>query len=76
MISCDEAAIICNKTQYREASLAEKLKLRLHILWCNSCYSYVKKNTKLTSLCRKAALEGLTEAEKKALKDRMAGFQG
>lgn len=72
MISCKEAAIICNKTQYREASLIEKLKLQLHILTCKACNQYVKMNTKLTDLCRKAPLQALTEAEKEVLKENIA----
>ena len=27
MISCEEAAIICNKTQYKEATFLEKIKI-------------------------------------------------
>jgi len=76
MISCEKAAIICNKTQYQEASLVESLQLRLHILWCKTCALYVKKNTKLTTLCRQAPLHGLTEAEKEALRKKMTNFQG
>ena len=74
MISCKEAAIICNKSQYREASFIEKLKLELHILMCKACNQYVKKNTKLTNLCRKAPLKGLTEAEKEAIKENIAKY--
>jgi hypothetical protein len=76
MISCEEAALICNKAQYREASLIEKFKLRWHVALCRVCNAYVKKNVKLTSLCRKASLYGLTEAEKEAIRDRISKFQG
>ena len=43
MISCDEAVVICNKSQYKEASFSEKLKLKLHILFCSSCAVIFKK---------------------------------
>lgn len=76
MISCEEAAVICNKTQYKEASLLEKMQLRWHILLCSVCNAYVKKNIKLTSLCSKASLYGLTEAEKDAIRDRITKLQG
>ena len=76
MISCEKAAIICNKAQYNEASIMEKLKLRWHILLCRVCNAYVKKNVKLTTLCRKAPLYGLTEAEKEGIRDRLSNFQG
>ncbi len=75
MISCEEATIICNKTQYKEASFVEKLKLRLHILICKTCGKYVKKNTRLTYLCNQAPLNSLTEAEKEALKERLVKHQ-
>jgi len=68
MISCEEAAHICNKSQYREASLYEKIKLKFHILYCASCARFAKKNKKLTSLCEKADLHYLTEREKTTLK--------
>ena len=75
MISCEEATIICNKTQYKEASLLEKLKLRLHIIVCKTCGKYVKKNTRLTDLCNKAPLNSLTQAEKETIKERLAKYQ-
>lgn len=75
MISCEEAAIICNKTQYSEASLSDKLKLRLHILICRACKVYVKKNTRLSTLCQKAPLHALTETEKEAIRNRLEKFQ-
>lgn len=68
MISCEEASRICNKSQYREASLYEKIKLKFHILYCASCARFSKKNKKLTSLCDKADLHCLTEQEKTNLK--------
>jgi hypothetical protein len=76
MTSCEEAALICNKAQYKEASLAEKLKLRWHILFCRVCNAYVKKNGRLTDLCRKAPLYGLTESEKDAIRDGISNFRG
>lgn len=71
MISCDEAAIICNKTQYREASFIEKLKLRFHLLVCKVCPDYVKKNTQLTVLCQKAHLKSLSEKDKLRMKEEL-----
>ncbi|MDB2606461.1 hypothetical protein N9Y48_01645 [Zobellia sp.] len=68
MISCEKAAIICNKTQYREATLIEKIKLRFHLLMCATCSKATKKNQHLTSLCQKADLHSLTEKEKAKMK--------
>lgn len=76
MISCEKAAIICNKAQYSEASLGDKLKLRLHTLICRACKMYVKKNTRLSTLCRKAPLHSLTETDKDNIRHRLDKFQG
>lgn len=68
MISCDEAAVICNKSQYKEASLSEKFKLKLHMLFCSTCTAFSKKNKQLTILMNKARLYVISDSEKKALK--------
>lgn len=71
MNSCEKAAIICNKAQYGEASLSEKMKLKFHILMCKTCSKFSKKNTELTSLCQKANLNGLSEDEKVKMKEKL-----
>ncbi|NNJ88502.1 MAG: hypothetical protein HKP53_03805 [Eudoraea sp.] len=68
MISCDEAAVISNKSQYKEASLSEKFKLKLHILFCGTCAVFSKKNKQLTSLMAKAKLCVMSDLDKKVLK--------
>ncbi len=68
MISCEKAAIICNKTQYREATFVEKLQLRYHLFMCKNCSEFTKKNTELTSLCDKAQLNGLSNNDKEQMK--------
>ena len=49
-ISCDEATTICDKNQYGEASLGEKMKLMLHLAFCGFCSKYSKQNTLMTKL--------------------------
>lgn len=49
-LSCDEATTICDKNQYKEASLFEKLKLSLHLLVCKKCGRYSKQNN-IMSTC-------------------------
>lgn len=75
MISCEKASIICNKTQYREASLWEKLNLRFHLFICKTCKAFTKKNTEFTSLCDKAGLQGISENEKIEMKERLNQHQ-
>tara|TARA_R110002049_G_scaffold190967_2_gene359738 strand:+ start:40104 stop:40331 length:228 start_codon:yes stop_codon:yes gene_type:complete len=75
MISCEKAAMICDKMQYKEASLKEKIQLKFHLLICKTCSVFSKKNTQLTSLCQKADLHSLSQSEKlkmkKELKDKI-----
>jgi len=68
MISCDEAAIICNKKQYKETTFTEKIKLVMHLLICKTCSRFSKKNAELTSLCDKARLHCLPEKDKVLMK--------
>jgi len=71
MISCEKAAIICNKTQYQEATFMETLKLRFHLLMCKTCSKFTKQNTELTTLCEKANLHSLSEQEKLKMKQQL-----
>ena len=49
-ISCDEATTICDKNQYGEATLLDKIKLNIHFIGCKICALYTKQNTMLTKL--------------------------
>ena len=71
MISCEEAAIICHKTQYKEATFWERVSFKLHLLMCKVCPQFSKKNAQLTSLCEKANLQNLTEKEKLKMKQEL-----
>jgi hypothetical protein len=71
MISCEKAAIICDKKQYKEATFYEKLQLILHLIICKTCVKFSKKNTELTSLCNKAHLHCIPEKEKVKMKKEL-----
>ncbi len=71
MISCDKAATICDKTQYREATFLEILKLRFHLFMCKNCSKASEQNTKLTTLCEKAKLQSLSHQEKGKMKEQL-----
>ncbi len=47
-ISCDEATKICDKNQYGEVSLLDKIKLNFHLFLCKKCGLYSKQNRILT----------------------------
>ena len=68
-IPCEEAGHTCDKTQYKEASLWEKVKLNIHLIYCRACREYTKNNTKLTKLVKKPEVECLNGKEKEQLKN-------
>ncbi|MGB5172171.1 hypothetical protein [Eudoraea sp.] len=70
-MNCEEASIVCNKLQYQEAGIWEKIQLRFHLLICKACASFSKKNKELTVLIKKAPLHCLSEEEKQGLEKKL-----
>lgn len=52
-LTCDEATKICDKSQYGEATLWEKIKRGLHIFLCKNCGLYSKQNNIMTKCVEK-----------------------
>ena len=79
LIQCDEANHVCDKTQYKEASLWEKIKLNIHLIYCRACRKYTKSNSKLTKTIKESKVECLDkkckESMKKDLEEAMAKHQ-
>ena len=50
MLTCDEATAICDKNQYGEASISEKISLTFHLIMCKYCRKYTKQNDLMTRL--------------------------
>ena len=73
-INCDQATAICDKSQYNEATILDKVKLNIHFLRCRICALYTKQNVFLSSLYKgqakscKEIKHCLTDVEKAALK--------
>lgn len=68
-LSCDEAQHCCDKTQYNEANLFEKIKLNIHLIYCKACRTYTKKNSKLTKVLSRNKSESMENSEKKSLEE-------
>ena len=64
---CSEANHVCDKSQYKEATLWEKIKLNFHLLYCKACRKYSKNNMKLTQLLKNNKSQTLQPKEKKQL---------
>ncbi len=58
-LKCNEAAHVCDKSQYKEASLSEKLKLKLHLLLCGLCRNHAHRNTKLSQTLKSCKVKTL-----------------
>ncbi len=68
-VSCDQANHVCDKTQYKEASLWEKIKLNIHLMYCAACRKYTSNNSKLTKLVKNSEVQCMELNEKTSLKD-------
>ena len=73
-ISCDEATKICDKSQYKEASFLDKVKLNFHLILCKKCGKYTHQNNVMTKCYEKHRLfeaskeNCLKEEEKECMK--------
>jgi hypothetical protein len=56
-ITCNEASAICNKSQYKEATFLEKLRLNWHFLQCKICRLYTNQNNKMTLLFKMKSID-------------------
>ena len=70
-LSCAEAAKLCTKAEYKEASFIEKLRLRLHLYFCRTCNQSYHNNKKLTSLIKRAKINPCSSREKEAFKEKI-----
>lgn len=66
-ISCEEAKHLCDKSQYGDANLWEKIKLNLRYFWCHITQAYVKKNTKLTKAIKASNVQSLHQSEREQM---------
>tara|TARA_B100000795_G_scaffold91023_1_gene66326 strand:+ start:23579 stop:23821 length:243 start_codon:yes stop_codon:yes gene_type:complete len=70
-LNCKKANHSCDKSQYKEASLLELIKLNIHLLYCLACRKYAAKNTKLSNAFKKADLKTMPAQTKAILKERL-----
>lgn len=67
-MECQEANHICDKNQYQEAGLWEKVRLNIHLIYCRACRKYTARNTKLTKVIKNPKVH---TADKVDLKQRL-----
>lgn len=68
MVPCDEANHVCDKVQYEEASIWEKIKLSIHLMYCKACRKYTSNNKKLSNSIKTSKVECLDKKCKEAMK--------
>lgn len=49
-INCDEATTICDKSQYDEASLFDRMRLSFHLAFCKHCKKYTRQNSLMSDV--------------------------
>jgi len=80
-ITCNQATTICDKSQYKEASFFEKLKLTLHFLGCKICRLYTGQNNRMSGLYKdksiacKNKINYLSQTDKEVLKQQVKEFK-
>ena len=68
-IDCDEAKLICDKSQYNESSWWERFRLNIRFIYCNITRAYVKQNDQLTTLVKDNKVECMEKNKKQELKN-------
>ena len=68
LFKCNEANHVCDKSQYKEASLIEKIKLNIHLIYCSYCRKYSKNNAKLTKCINNSDVDCLEDVVKEDMK--------
>ncbi|WP_459211033.1 hypothetical protein [Aquimarina rhabdastrellae] len=71
-VECHEANHYCDKNQYKEATLWEKVKLNIHLIYCRACRKYSANNNKLTKLINKPEVHSIADDQKQAMKDLLS----
>ena len=76
-ITCDQATTICDKAQYNEASLYERIQLNYHLFACKICARYSKQNHKMSAIFKMSAnnckneVRCLSKHDKDTLKEKL-----
>ena len=70
-MKCQEANHVCDKSQYNEAGLWEKIKLTIHLIYCKACRKYSSRNKLLTDKIKASNIKSISQDDKNVLKDQM-----
>jgi hypothetical protein len=68
-MKCEEANHVCDKNQYKEAGLLEKIRLTFHLIYCRACRKYSSRNSKLSKAIERSDLKTLDQNDKQVMKE-------
>ncbi len=76
LINCDEATTICDKSQYDEAPLVDRIRLTLHLAFCRNCKKYTKQNSLMSDVFSRFATpcqgsDQMPDEDKKDLEEKL-----
>ncbi len=71
-LNCNEGKMLCDKNQYNETSLWQKIKLSFYLVICSECRGYTSKNNKLSKTIKKSNINVVSTSEKELLKQKLA----
>lgn len=58
MLNCKDATRLMSEAQDRKLSVAEKLRLEMHLAMCNGCRNFRRQMNFLRAACRRIVLGG------------------
>ncbi len=70
-LECHEANHFCDKNQYREASIWEKIRLNIHLIYCRACRKYTARNIKLSKVVKDPKVKTMPRDDKRVLKEQL-----
>ena len=69
-INCDEAKLICDKSQYNESTWWDRFRLNIRLIYCNITRAYSKRNQQLSKLVTDDKVECMENKAKVDLKTK------
>ncbi|MEZ7496152.1 hypothetical protein QO206_11675 [Leeuwenhoekiella aequorea] len=70
-VDCKKAGHLCDKVQYKDASLFEKLSVVVHNMVCKHCSDYSERNLRLTKLINDPKCKKMPEDCKKRIQQEL-----
>lgn len=70
-MKCKDANHVCDKSQYKEATFWDKVKLNFHLIYCQACRKYSANNSKLSKIMNQSNIETINMTDKDKMKEQL-----